>query len=247
MSNQQPPRRPKNQSRYGGQQQLPNMATPRRPDPPKNFFLLGMIFLLAVLGGMVWLVLWLFGMGPYGLKVAEVTPTVTDTLAPSILPTLIVTSTLDPTGTPTPTLTVTIAPTLTVTPTPTLELLPFILSGEPETWRSDAIRPGVSCDWLLIAGQVWGLQDSPFMGLTLHLYGELAGNEIDRFTLTGSAATYGPSGYEFALEGLVVDSQDSLYIQLVDPNGIPLSQAYPLETFEDCEQNLILVNFKQVR
>ena len=51
----------------------------------------------------------------------------------------------------------------------------------------------------------------------------------------------------FTLEDLVVTSTDGLQIQLVDTNGLPLSLAYKLQTYEDCQRNLILVNFKQVR
>jgi hypothetical protein len=112
---------------------------------------------------------------------------------------------------------------------------------------SNLIRPSLGCEWLIIAGQVWDLQDAPLKGLTLHLYGELAGYTIDRYSLTGSAPDYGESGYEFLLENLVVNSQEALFIQLVDSNGIPFSHPYALETFNDCQKNLILVNFKQVR
>jgi hypothetical protein len=83
--------------------------------------------------------------------------------------------------------------------------------------------------------------------MTLHLYGELGGYTIERFASTGSAPDYGESGYEFALENLAIDSQDALFIQLIDADGLPYSHPYSLETFSDCQKNLILVNFKQVR
>lgn len=105
----------------------------------------------------------------------------------------------------------------------------------------------LDCDWLVIAGQVWDLGDTPLTGLTLHLYGELGGYTIERFVLSGSALAYGESGYQFELENLVIDSQDSLFIQLVDTNGIPLSHPYAIQTYDDCNKNLILINFKQVR
>ncbi len=112
---------------------------------------------------------------------------------------------------------------------------------------SALIRPSLGCDWLVIAGQVWNLQDAPVKGLSLHLFGELDGYAIDRLSLTGSAPDYGQSGYEFQLENLTVDSQDTLFIQLFDANGNAISHPYGLETFNDCQKNLILVNFKQVR
>lgn len=203
---------------------------------------LGIFFVIGIFGGLVWLIMLIFGMGPYAAEVLDMTPTVTGTQPSSFSPSLTMTETKIPTRIPTQTL------TPTVTPSPTLELLPFTLFGEPETWNSALIRPQLSCDWLVIAGQVWDLQDAPVTrSTTLHLYGELAGFTIDQFRLSGSATAYGESGYEFALEGLLVDSEDSLYIQLEDTNSLPLSHPFAVQTFNDCQQNLILINFKQVR
>ena len=221
------------------------MATPRRPQEPKKPGFLGYVFVLGIFGGLIWLVMLIFSLGPYEMDGVNLPPTLTptdilifgstQTLAPFIPEMTTETFTLEPSITP------------SVTPSPTLELLPYIIIGEPETMSSALIRPALGCDWLIIAGQVWDLQDAPVRGLTLHLFGELNGFTINRFSQTGSAPDYGGSGYEFILENLVVDSQDSLFIQLVDAEGIPYSHPYALETFNDCQKNLILVNFKQVR
>jgi hypothetical protein len=245
MRSQSPNRNPKSQARSSSQRSLESMATPRRPQPPKKSGFFSVVFLIGIMGGLVWLTMLIFGWGPYTSEVVEPTPSLTaisifssgSTVTPSqtVTQTAAVAHTLTPTFTP------------TITPSPTLELMPFILIGEPELISSALIRPSLGCEWLIIAGQVWDLQDAPVSGLTLHLFGELGGYEIDRFSLTGSAKTYGESGYEFTLENVLVDSQESLFIQLVDANGIPFSHPYELETFKDCQKNLILVNFKQVR
>jgi hypothetical protein len=245
MRSQPPYRDSKSQARIRSQRTLESMATPRRPQPPKKSGFLGAVFLIGIMGGVVWLAMLIFGWGPYANVVINPTPSLTaisifssgSTVTPSqtITQTTVVTQTLTPTPTP------------TLTPSPTLELMPFILIGEPEYMSSALIRPSLGCEWLVIAGQVWDLQDAPVRGLSLHLLGELAGFEIDRFALTGSAPNYGESGYEFTLENILVDSQGSLFIQLVDANGIPFSHPYEIETFKDCQKNLILVNFKQVR
>jgi hypothetical protein len=245
MRSQSPYRDPKSQARSSSQRSLESMATPRRPQTPKKTSFFGVVFLIGIMGGVVWLAMLIFGWGPYTREVIGPTPSLTaisiftsgSTVTPSQTSTQMaeVTPTLTPTFTP------------TVTPTPTQELMPFILIGEPELMSSALFRPSLGCEWLVIAGQVWDLQDAPVRGLTLHLFGELDGYEIDRFSLTGSATTYGESGYEFTLENVLVDSQNSLFIQLVDSNGIPFSHPYELETFKDCQKNLILVNFKQVR
>ena len=200
--------------------------------------------MLGVLGGLIWLAMLVLGIGPYHVEGPTMTPspTATRTMRPAT------STSTGPTSTLTPTLTLTPTATSTETPTSTPELRPFILAGEPETMSSEMIpQQQLGCDWLVIAGQVWDLGDAPVTGLTLHLYGELGGFTIDRFVLSGSALAYGESGYQFELENLVIDSQDSLLIQLVDTNGIPLSHPYAVQTYEDCNKNLILINFKQVR
>lgn len=223
------------------------MATPRRPEPPKRSGFLGFLFFIGIIGGLTWLIMFLMGWGPYGSAMPERTSTLIPpaTLTATQVPSVTASHTVTPTDIPTSTPTQTLTPT--DTPTPTLELRPFVLYGEQDTMPSTLIRPRLGCEWLLIAGQVWDLQHDPVTGLTLHLYGEIDGFSIDRFMLTGSAPAYGESGYEFALEELVLNSQDTLYIQLEDTNGLPLSHSYAIQTFEDCQQNLILVNFNQIR
>ncbi|MFU8826763.1 MAG: hypothetical protein ACNA70_04645 [Brevefilum sp.] len=222
------------------------MATPRRPQDPQKPNSLAILFAIGILGGAIWLIMLIFGLGPYAIEPIKATRTLTptDILISGVTqaPPELITST--------PTLTPTFAPEIlppTITPSPTRALLPYILIGEPEYMSSALIRPSLGCDWLIIAGQVWNLQDAPVRGLSLHLFGALDGYTIDRFSLTGSAPDYGQSGYEFQLENLSVDSQDTLFIQLFDADGNALSNPYGLETFNDCQKNLILVNFKQVR
>jgi len=219
------------------------MATPRQPEPPNRVGFTGFIFFMGVLGGLVWLLMLIFGWGPYQSGDQAITPTQLSAGITFEVPT----PTFSPMASPSETIVPSLTPTFTPTATP--ELFPFVLDSEPEPVPSVMIRPRLGCDFLIIAGQVWDLEGDPVTGLTLHLYGELGGFTIDRYVLTGAenAVAYGESGYEFALEGLVVDSENTLFIQLVDTNDLPLSLPYTLQTFEDCQRNLILVNFKQVR
>ncbi len=227
------------------------MATPRRPEPPQRMGFFGLVFILLVLGGVIWLAMLIFGWGPYQTESPPETPMAAVTTESPLLlispsSTITPSASPGPTQTATQTATHTLTPTLTLTPTP--EVYPFVLIGEPEMMSNALIRPGLSCEYLIIAGQVWDLQDVPVTdSATIHLYGSLGGFTIDRYALPGAALVYGESGYEFVLEGLVVDSVESLTIRLEDTNGLPLSAEYPIQTFEDCQKNLILVNFKQVR
>lgn len=241
----QPSKDPKRQARPRSQPPLPSMATPRRPQGPKKSGFFAFVLMFGVMGGFIWLMMLILGWGPYAT--GEISTKPTQTMISVIV--LGDTPTLLPTRTLAPTLTLTTTPTLapTVTPSPTFEVMPYILIGEQETLSSALIRPGLGCDWLIIAGQVWNLQDAPVKGMNLHLFGELDGYSIESFALSGSASDYGESGYEFTLENLRVASEESLYIQLVDVNGVPFSHPYSIQTFEDCQKNLILINFKQVR
>lgn len=207
---------------------------------------MGFVFLMLIFGGVVWLAMLIFGWGPYQAESVPETPIAAVTTESLLLPNH--TATLTNTIPPTPTETLTPTPSPTVTPTATPEVYPFVLIGEQEMMSNDLIRPGLSCDYLIIAGQVWDLQDVPVTdSATVHLYGTLGGFTIDRFALPGTAQVYGESGYEFLLEGLVIDSVESLRIRLEETNGLPLSHEYAIQTYEDCQKNLILVNFKQVR
>lgn len=247
MRNQPSPRNPNRSKGRNNRHSLPSMATPRRPEPPPKIGLLGFILILGILAGLVWLVMLVFGLGPY--KVDVPTPTATQVISQTRQNTLTLNEPITTTATPSRLSSLTLTPTmtLTLTPSPTSEPMPFQLKGEPEALNSELIRPELGCDWLIIAGQVRDLQEAPVTDLTLHLFGEIGGYSIDQVTLSGYAPAYGESGYEFTLQGLVVDSDGTLFIQLVDSNGIPLSDAYPFQTFEDCQRNLILVNFHQVR
>jgi hypothetical protein len=225
------------------------MATPRRPEEPKKMGFGGLIFLLLILGGAAWLLMLIFGWGPYQVEGTATPPTPTQaqvaagTTAPVQANTA--TGTLVPTGTIPPSATATVTQTATATATP--EPMPFILFGDPDTIASTIFYPSSDCKWLFIGGQVVDLKNEPVLGLTLRLFGELGGVAIDQQVVSGSTETYGESGFEFRLEGLVVTSSDSLFLQLVDTNGLPLSNAYGLQTYEDCQKNMLIIKFQQVR
>jgi len=248
MSSRQPPHYPQSQAKRREPKTVPSMATPRGAYPPKKPGFLAWLFVIAILGGLIWLFMLIFALGPYAdEKPPTPHPTSIAILPPSSMMTQVPTITATGAAPAALTPTHTLAYTPTISPSPTPELFPFILIGEPEMMSSDLLRPSLGCDWLVVAGQVWDLKDRAVKGLELNLTGELKGYWIDEYSVTGSAPVYGVSGYEFLLENFVVNSQDALFIQLVDADGAPYSLAYPLQTFQDCQKNLILVNFKQVR
>ena len=173
---------------------------------------------------------------------ATFTPTATDTPLPA-------------TTTPTPTATrtgATQAPAATGaggTGTPN-SLLPsathtrsafaFNLLNNTATYLPNSIN-GSGCSWFGIAGQAFGLDGRPIIGLTVHLEG--GGVSLD--ALTGSQPAIGPGGYEIPLGNHPVETTDVYRIQLRNNSGSPLSDNLVIETFGDCRRNLVLVNFVQ--
>ncbi|RMF39906.1 MAG: hypothetical protein D6755_13900 [Anaerolineae bacterium] len=105
----------------------------------------------------------------------------------------------------------------------------------------------MGCNWLGIGGNIEDLHGGGKLYVTIHLHGSLGGRPIDVYTVSGAAHQYGEGGYEFQLAESPIASHNSLYIQLLDQANLPLSDRVYFDTFEDCEQNSIIINFQQVR
>lgn len=172
------------------------------------------------------------------------TPTATNT------PALPLPTPWTPTATTTPAPTTTLTPTLTETPedtpTPTPQSPPFALQpGNPV--RIPNIANAAGCDWMGVGGQVFSLENDPILEIGVHLGGELQGEPIDLDALTGSATDIGPSGYVFDLADHPIGSDGSIWIQLNDGSGTPLSDQVNVSTSNNCSENFVMVNWRQVR
>jgi hypothetical protein len=163
-------------------------------------------------------------------------PTATETPPPS--------PTLPPTPTP-----ITITPTSTNTPPPPAEGYPFeVRQGNPKA-IPNIYHPELGCNWMGVGGQVIDMSNAPVIGLIIRLGGKAPGITIEEemISLTGLALSYGRSGYEFTLADHPVPSNNLLWVQLVSQAGGPLSDRVYFDTYESCEQNLIIIDFVQVR
>ena len=182
------------------------------------------------------------------------TPTITNTpiqLPPTFTP--VPTRTPQPTDTPNPSATPlpTFTPFTLFTPvpgeeTPTPESkYPYLVQAGNPIQVQNVTHPELGCEWMGVGGQAIDQNGAPIVGLVVQLGGTLGGFTQDMLTLTGSAAQfgYGPGGYEFKLGDGPVASNDSLYVQLLDQEGLPLSDKIFFDTSADCEKVLILVNF----
>jgi hypothetical protein len=163
------------------------------------------------------------------------TPRPTYTVAASSTPFKVFTST--PNFTPTPILTSTRTPRPTGAP----------YSVTVKYFESTTFRADTSCNSFFVAGKVLGTKNTPTLGIIVKLGGGVPGKTLSPTltTLTGITKVYGESGFEFDLKIAPVSSSQSLWIQIFDSVGAPLSEQFKLVTYADCKKNLILVTFQQ--
>lgn len=175
------------------------------------------------------------------------TPAPTMVLSPTatLLPTIEAPPTITPanlipsTDTPVPTRT----PTFTPTPK-----APF--SAASVNLIESVLIPHLldaGCDWQGVGGTVDDQNSSPIIGIVVRLTGTYDGKPVELTTVSGISPEYGKSGFEFVLGDTPVSSRDSIYVQLLDQAGLPLSDKIYFDTSSDCKKNLVLVRFKKNR
>jgi hypothetical protein len=105
-----------------------------------------------------------------------------------------------------------------------------------------------ACNWMGVAGTVDDQNNSPIVGVIVVLRGTLNGKTVELINVSGVNKEYGPSGFEFVLAEEPIASNDSVYVQLLDQTtNVPLSEKIYIDTYNDCEKNLLLVRFKKNR
>ncbi len=194
------------------------------------------------------------GQGAFAEKLPTSTPTqqqLEPTWTPS--PTLVLTPSDTPRPTFTPFLTSTpfslVPPTrtpkFTKTPRPT-----FAFSTTVKALASTIYLPESGCSYFAVAGEAVDVNNAPYLKGIVKVGGMLNGQTIDpdkHTTVTGVATQFGPAGFEIPLEMAPVNSKDTLWIQLFDTAGVPLSEKKFFSTYEGCEKNLIQVRFKATK
>jgi hypothetical protein len=175
----------------------------------------------------------------------------------SLPPTWTATSTLmpSPTDTPVPTDTQLPTPTpITITPSPTITAppppggYPFEVRHSNPKAIPNIYHSELGCNWMGVGGQVVDMSNAPVVGLIIKLGGRLPNLTFhdDMISLTGLASSYGRSGYEFTLADHPIASSGRLWVQLLSQAGGPLSDQVYFNTYDSCEQNLIIIDFVQV-
>lgn len=97
-----------------------------------------------------------------------------------------------------------------------------------------------------MAGQVFDLGGNPIAGIVVEVGGALDGQPIQQIALTGSSAIVGPGGYVIELSNRPVQSDGTIWFQLLDQDGTPKSARILLTTSGQCEENLIVMNLVEV-
>lgn len=167
------------------------------------------------------------------------------TWTPAVAPTTPAPAVPIPTATEAP-------PELEVAPTAAPEArpaYPFALKSNPAPIDASILYPDRGCNWMGVGGQVLDLQGRPVTGISVQFGGTLNGKVVDQMGLTGTVLKYGEAGFEFT----ITDSQGPLattqnfWVRLVDQQRLPLSDRVYFDTYAECDKNLTIINFKQVR
>ena len=172
------------------------------------------------------------------------------TLTPSVVPSI--TPTRRPTITPYPSDTLIASATSNIKPTktPTTTFTPkpaYPFTANITAYDSTIIHPEAGCNWSGVGGQVYDLKNNPVVGLVVHLYGMYGDAKEDMLTVSGTAPLYGQGAFEFTFGSLPLDTKNTLYIELLDQAGLPLSDKVYFSTYSDCKKNLLIIRFKQVK
>lgn len=146
------------------------------------------------------------------------------------------------------------APVIRTTPTPPVEdtnsaepisvVTPeYVLQTGSPKWLPDIFHPELGCNFLGVSGQVFGPGGVPVKLIVVESGGTLDSREIVGLSLTGNVQEFGPGGYEIVFLDHAIDSTNSVWVQLKDLEGQPLSDKIYFDTFADCQKNLTLINF----
>lgn len=201
---------------------------------------------------------------PPTLPAALQFPTATATPLVNLPPTWTPTLTPEPSATPTPRPTSTPLPTETpfylTTPETEPEVettretpsgsMPFVLHNNRTIVIENIYHVDAGCEWTGVGGQIFDRQGGPVHSQIVTLGGRINGKSIPgsvMTTLSGLVPDAPANYYEFQLSEAPFDSKGELWVQLVDQNLVPVSDKIYFDTFNDCQKNLIIINFQQIK
>jgi hypothetical protein len=177
-------------------------------------------------------------------------PTAASTPSQPATETPLPTATLKPTRTPTEAATSTPLPTATFTATPTATQVPYQVQVKNPLYLANFVHEEQGCSWMGVAGQVFDDQGAVVKDVIIRAGGKLNGAPLVEdmtmpLTNPETDLAYGPGGYELLLAQETAASENQVWVQLFNLDGEPLSARVFLITYDDCQRNLLLLNFIQ--
>lgn len=139
-----------------------------------------------------------------------------------------------------------------------LIFLPFSTQSAPSRYLAQAGTPAAvanfiqpdagesGCSWSGVAGQVFDHHGNPVAGLVVEVSGTLEGEFITYTALTGSSVKLGSGGWDIALADHLISTETSLQLRLLNLLGQPQSAPISFQTHNQCDQNLVLINFTEL-
>mgnify|MGYP000452447408 CR=1 FL=1 len=119
----------------------------------------------------------------------------------------------------------------------------YIKQAGMPLYSKNLFHPDKGCNWSGIAGQVFGRDSVPQQMLVVELSGVINGRTLYSLTLTGAAPAYGSGGYEIEFPQGPFNSSGAIGIKLYDLQGNELSEKVYFDTYNDCNRNLVILNF----
>jgi len=175
-------------------------------------------------------------------------PTETSFLQTPTIPTMTSTQLVEP-STPSPTVkphvVSTVTPTVTPMPTPSPTALYDygIQVGSPAV-VANFLHPDAGCNYTGIGGQVFSKNGKPIGDqIVVKVTGTIEEKDVEFLAVTGGYPALGPGGYEITLADHLAGTNNSLFLQLFDLNGIAVSPLISFNTYSDCTKNLVVLNF----
>jgi hypothetical protein len=123
-----------------------------------------------------------------------------------------------------------------------LLIMPFTLEDPGVLYTPNA--NGRGCDWASIAGTVTDIAGQAVNEYIIHIVDATDVGRLNVQVYSGGAHTFGEGGFEFNLGGSPREGQ--YVLQLLNPDGIPVSDEFLIFTRNVCNENVAIVNFVQV-
>jgi hypothetical protein len=108
------------------------------------------------------------------------------------------------------------------------------------------VTPANGCNWMGVGGQVFNSAGAPLNGLVVEISGTLGAAPVYHLTLTGNSPAIGPGGFLVTLGSQPVSSLNTLHIQVLNLNAAPQTDLIYFTTYNSCDRNMILLNFRQL-